>query len=273
MTANRSASTKKELCTFDEWCQQPSETFYIEHTNAGWFDISHSKYDPFPPPHLMGYMMQEEVLAALGSPVNFTQYSKLVSDRFEASFDYYPGDFKDAVGYLLDQGIKVHMMYGDRDYACNWVGGEAVSLAVPYSRAEDFSNAGYAPLITDEGIGGQTRQFGNYSFSRVYQAGHEVPSYQPLVAYEIFMRAMFNRDIATGLSTVTDDYATRGPKDTWHIKNEAPQSPEPKCYVLEPGSCEPEVWHKVVAGNVTVKDYFVVGEIGGDEGGIGDGEL
>src|SRR4051794_32204524 len=99
------------------------------------------------------------------------------------------------------------------------MGGENVSLAVPYSNAAAFARTGYAPLVTLDGISGMTRQLGNFSFTRVFQAGHEVPAYQPVAAYEIFMRATFNRDIATGLLGVTDDLATVGPGDTRFIKN------------------------------------------------------
>lgn len=80
----------------------------------------------------------------------------------------------EAVAYLLDSGVKVHLMYGDRDFACNWLGGEAASLAIEYSGTEGFRNAGYAPLLSSPGIvGGFVRQYGNYSFSRIFQAGHE----------------------------------------------------------------------------------------------------
>lgn len=192
------------------------------------------------------------------------------------------GGFGESIGYLLDNGVKVHMMCkscpllstdnktltqtdGDRDYACNWVGGERASLAIPYSRSEDFARAGYAPLVTPDGITGMTRQLGNYSFSRVYQAGHEVPSYQPVTAYEIFMRATFNRDVATGLIPVTDELVTVGPRDTWHIKNEPPAMPEPVCYVLKPETCRPEVWETVVDGTAVVRDYYVIGVEGGDD--------
>ncbi len=160
------------------------------------------------------------------------------------------------------------MMYGDRDYACNWIGGEKASLAVPYGRAADFAAAGYAPLLTPDGLGGWTRQLGNYSFTRVYQSGHEVPSYQPAAAYEIFMRATFNRDIATGLVPVTDDFSTHGPGDTWAFKNAPPAMPEPKCHILKPGTCLPGLWEKVKAGRVVVKDWFVIKELAdGDESG------
>ncbi|KAF6829341.1 carboxypeptidase s1 [Colletotrichum plurivorum] len=233
----------------------------------GWYDIGHPKHDPFPAPNMYGYLLEAEVLSSLGVPVNYSESSGAVGRAFGESYDIILGGFGESIGYLLDNGVKVHMMYGDRDYACNWVGGERASLAVPYNRSEDFARAGYAPLITPDGITGMTRQFGNYSFSRVYQAGHEVPSYQPVTAYEIFMRATFNRDVATGLIPVTDELATEGPRDIWHIKNKPPAQPDEICYVLKPETCRPEVWQKVVDGTAMVRDYYVVGVDGDDASG------
>lgn len=250
-------------------CQDmPAFRLYQEvEPGAGWYDIAHPKYDPFPPPHMNGYLTQESVLGALGVPVNFSSSSGAVGEGFSGTFDIIHGGFLDSMAYLLDSGVKIHMMYGDRDYPCNWIGGEAASLAVPYSRADDFAEAGYAPLITPDGISGLTRQFGNFSFTRVFQAGHEVPSYQPAAAHEIFKRATFGLDISTGLVKTKDDFATIGPKDVWHVKHVPPIPPKPKCYVLKPGACVPEMWKKVVAGSVVVKDWFVV-----EDGDSEDGE-
>ena len=76
------------------------------------------------------------------------------------------------IEHLLDSGVKISLMYGDRDYACNWIGGEEASLHVK-SSSNAFRNAGYAPIaISPFHSGGQVRQHGNPSFSRVYQAGH-----------------------------------------------------------------------------------------------------
>lgn len=276
-TINRLSSQKgdkkkpHDLCdNVQDWCNDPAVQIY-QQANHGWFDISHPKNDPFPPPHMHGYLTEASVLAALGSPVNFTAASGVVASNFESTRDIVHGGFLDAVAYLLDTGVKIHMMYGDRDYACNWVGGEMVSTKIPYSRLDDFKAAGYSPLLTSDGVGGMTRQFGNYSFTRVFQAGHEVPMYQPAAAYDIFMRATFNRDIPTGLLPVHDELSTVGPQDTWHIKNEPPVRPEPKCYVISPDTCTEEVWAKVVAGEVEVKDYFVVDKKAEDV--LGDGEL
>ncbi|KAH8647247.1 serine carboxypeptidase [Xylariales sp. PMI_506] len=262
--ARRSRGNWTEICgKLEEGCGTDASELYLKD-NRGWYDIAHRRTDPFPPPYMYGYLMQESVLGALGVPVNYSSSSGAVSSRFQTSFDIPHGGFLDSIAYLLDSGIKVHMMYGDRDYACNWVGGEKASLSVPYSRAGEFAEAGYAPLLTEDGFSGMTRQLGNYSFTRVFQSGHEVPAYQPAAAYAIFMRATFNRDIPTGVSPVTDDLTTVGMKDTWSIKNTPPETPEPKCYILRPGTCTSEAWEKVKTGKAVVKDWFVVDEVEDD---------
>ncbi|KAI8948144.1 carboxypeptidase S1 [Xylaria longipes] len=239
-------------CATNDWEQ-------YQRLDHGWYDIAHPKYDPFPAPHMYGYLRQESVLAALGVPVNYSEHSTGAANGFIGTFDFIHGGFLESIAGLLDHGVKVHLMYGDRDYASNWVGGEAASLAVPWSRAAEFAEAGYAPLLTaDDEFSGMTRQLGNFSFTRVFQAGHEVPSYAPAAAHAIFTRATFNQDIATGLVPLTDELVTVGPKDIWSVRNTPPERPQPKCYVLKPTTCVPEVWEKVVKGTAVVRDWFVV---------------
>lgn len=74
---------------------------------------------------------------------------------------------------LLQQGITVALSAGDADYDSNWIGGEAVAKLVA---APGFENAGYANLTTSDGrVHGQVKQAGGFSFTRIYEAGHEVP--------------------------------------------------------------------------------------------------
>jgi hypothetical protein len=232
-----------------------------------------------------GYLTSSDVLSALGVPVNYSMVSLAVGQVFDASYDLILGDFLGDIAALLDDGgVKVHMMYGDRDFVCNWMGGEAASLAVPWKRMAEFAAAGYAPLIVSSSDGGSTsassvdgieerraaikgmtRQVGNFSFTRVFQAGHEVPSYQPQAAYEIFMRATFNRDVPTGLLPVTDALRTVGLGDTRGVRQAPPELPTPRCYVMTPGTCTAEVWETVKNGTAVVKDFFVVGVEGGED--------
>lgn len=48
-------------------------------------------------------------------------------------------------------------------------GGEAVSLGVNYTHKEEFAAAGYTPFVVNDTEYGEVRQYGNFSFLRVYE--------------------------------------------------------------------------------------------------------
>lgn len=137
-----------------------------------------------------------------------------------------------------------------------------MSLAINYSDSANFGNAGYAEIQAGD-AGGLVRQYGNLSFSRVFEAGHEIPSYQPQTAYNIFMRALFNKDIATGeQNTYGPDgevYSSEGPSDTWEYRNDDPPDPTHFCYVLEPYTlCSEAQIESIVDGTACIQNYIVV---------------
>jgi hypothetical protein len=74
------------------------------------------------------------------------------------------------------------------------------------------------------------------------------------------MRALMNKDVATGFIPVTDNCSTFGPSSTWHIKNRIPSQPQPTCYILSVDTCTEEVYATVKNGTAVVKDYIVVGK-------------
>jgi hypothetical protein len=166
-------------------------------------------------------------------------------------------------------------------------GGELVSLAIPHAASEAFSSAGYSPIHTNATYtGGQVRQHGNLSFSRVYQAGHEVPAYQPETAYEIFMRVLFNKDVSTGLEGTGEgtNYSSQGPNDTLAFRNEQFEQPLQFCYTLDPGStCTEAQIEALLDGSATVCSWIVkdgnssvlfpdlVGDVGVEGCGAGRG--
>lgn len=136
-----------------------------------------------------------------------------------------------------------------------------MSLAIPYEFTDKFHAAGYADVVVNDSyIGGQVRQYGNLSFTRVYQAGHEVPAYQPETAFKIFTRALFNFDIATGnISTIENgDYSTEGPENVFNITNEPITLPGSQCYVLDEEQCTAEQWETVENGTALVRNWIVV---------------
>ncbi|KAI4662126.1 uncharacterized protein J4E88_010916 [Alternaria novae-zelandiae] len=253
--------TVNEVCEAAEtFCSETIRDPYFD-TDLNYYDISAPGAAAFPPPWYQGWLNQPHVQQGLGVPLNWTQSNSAVSRAFRGIGDYPRPGWKEDLAYLLEEGIKVTLVYGDRDYACNWYGGELLSLAIPYDNATSFADAGYAPVVVnDTYIGGQVRQYGNLSFTRVYEAGHEVPAYQPETAYKIFTRALFNRDISTGniSTTETPDYASEGPSDVYNITNEPIVDEGTQCYVLDPGQCTSEQWESVMNGTALVRNWIVV---------------
>ncbi|PSR90293.1 Alpha/Beta hydrolase protein [Coniella lustricola] len=164
---------------------------------------------------MAAFYNQRWVQEALGVPVNFTYSANSIVDNFF----YATGDpmipSKSTVEYILDAGIDVAFVYGDRDYQCNWIGIENVSLSLDYAESTAFRNAGYAALMTNASYqGGLVRQHNGLSFSRVFQAGHSVADYQPQTVLEIFERAIFGKDVATGLVDVAGSAELSGSNST-----------------------------------------------------------
>jgi hypothetical protein len=147
---------------------------------------------------------------------------------------------------------------------------------VAYSKTSQFQSSGYVDIqINGTYNGGLVRQYGNFSFSRVFQSGHEVPAYQPEAAYEIFRRAMFNLDIASGkISTAQNgSYGTVGVSSTFSIKNKAPESPQPTCYTYAlQSTCTNDQINSVLDGSALIHDYIVIdNNTAGLFPGIGNG--
>ncbi|OAL02709.1 alpha/beta-hydrolase [Phaeosphaeriaceae sp. SRC1lsM3a] len=273
------ASVNKVCEAAETFCSANIRDPYFD-TDLNYYDISVPGAASFPPPWYQGWLNQPHVQQGLGIPLNWTQSNSAVARAFRGIGDYPRPGWKEDLGYLLEEGIKVTLVYGDRDYACNWYGGELLSLAIPYANATSFAAAGYADLVVNNTyIGGQVRQYGNLSFTRVYEAGHEVPAYQPETAFKIFQRALFNMDIATGKVSTTENptYGSKGRKDVYDIKNEPVVDPGSQCYVLDRGQCTNDQWETVMNGTALIKDWIVVdantsslfpGLVGGNGTGI-----
>ena len=114
-----------------------------------WFDIAHPALDPFPPPHIYGFLNQQWVQGALGVPINFTAAALNVALNFRSTGDPACGGLLEDIEFVLDRGVKVALVYGDRDFACSWIGGERVSLAIPYASKANFEAAGYEPIQSE----------------------------------------------------------------------------------------------------------------------------
>ncbi|TWU77746.1 hypothetical protein ED733_008576 [Metarhizium rileyi] len=221
------------------------------------YDISAPFHDPNPALRFLDYVNQGDILQAIGSPVNYTMTSNAVLQAFLDTGDLSRSGNIKRLAELLNRGVRVGLMYGDRDYICNWYGGEAVSLAVANQAGPDYATrfhaAGYAPIVVNNSyVGGVVRQYGNLSFSRIYQAGHSLAWFQPETAFQVFARIMMGTSVSTGETISLSSFNTTGSPAASH-SDKLPAMPSPTCYIRNfAGTCDYDAKDIVSAGNGTV---------------------
>lgn len=247
-----------------------SEAFAQRH----FFDMSQIGVQSFPGWQHVGFFNRRWVQEALGVPVNYTDNANLTALYFSGTSDPYR-QTQASIEYLLERDVNVALVYGDRDTRCTWNGVENVSLTVEYPSAPQFRAAGYAELKTNNSyVGGVVRQYDGFSFSRIFEAGHQVSAFQPETVNAVFERVMFGRDVATGKEDVdgksgpeslagrigrNKHYATKGPASSWGYKNVLPDPPLPACniWAIAP-SCTEGQTLAILNGTAVTEDFRVI---------------
>ncbi|KAK3624360.1 hypothetical protein LTR56_021078 [Elasticomyces elasticus] len=208
------------------FCRGFVEQPYYYYGGRGVYDIRHPYDDPTPPTYFMDYLNTAPVQNALGVNINYTaDSSSLVGRGFSYTGDFVYGFFKEDLEMLLDSGVRVALYYGDADYICNWLGGQAVSLEVNYTHSAEFRESLYSPFVVDGTEYGEVRQYGNFSFLRMYESGHEVPYYQPKASLEFFKRVLGNLIVSDGSEAITPTYSSPGIANATHTESFVPLPP------------------------------------------------
>ena len=219
------------------------------------YDITQMMPSPFPPSTYLEYLNTAELQSAIGVAVNYTESNSAVGNAFLQTGDYHRGEQIRDLSYLLSLGVRVALIYGDRDYICNWLGGEAVSFAVAAQSPaySPFYSAGYASIVVNSSyVGGVVRQYGNLSFSRIYDAGHLVPAYQPETAFTVFSRVILGTDLSFGQPVDLGTYRTNGTANATYT-SKAPESAKPTCWIRNiNNTCTDEHKKRILKGEGAV---------------------
>ncbi|KXH69580.1 carboxypeptidase S1 [Colletotrichum salicis] len=202
----RDSIVRRSACSAAQFiCQSDVEgmfyTFNLE--GRGTYDIRFPSGKDVPPDNWRPWLNTAQAQNVLGVDLNYTS-NNLLYTAYTLSGDFAVGYLPD-VEKLLELDVQVSLVYGDADYICNWLGGEALSLTANWSGAESFRDAGYTSLMVDGKAYGETRQYGKLSFTRLWNAGHEIPYFQPAAAFQIFNRTSNRFDIATGEIKINPD--------------------------------------------------------------------
>jgi carboxypeptidase C (cathepsin A) len=207
----------------------------IRQSGRDAYDIRVKPPSSFPNLAYLEYLNSANVQRSLGVKVNYTESNQVVYEAFGQTGDVVRGAQLKKLAGLIERGVRIAFIYGDADILCNWVGGEAVSLELARITAYNttFPAAGYADVVANDFyVGGQVRQYGNLSFTRIYDAGHMVPAYQPETAFVVFSRIIQGNDIGMGHDVDLTSFGTQGPAHSDH-KNKVPPQPKAVCWTRD----------------------------------------
>lgn len=110
----------KQMCNeAADMCRDNVESPYYYYSGRGVYDIRHGYDDPTPPSYYPKYLNLGTVQEALGVTLNYSGNNGIYY-AFQNTGDFIYPNFRLDLEYLLDQGVRVSLAYGDADYICEW---------------------------------------------------------------------------------------------------------------------------------------------------------
>ncbi|CDK27331.1 unnamed protein product [Kuraishia capsulata CBS 1993] len=149
--------------------------------------------------YIESYLNEPAVMETLG-----VQVDKFVSCNDDVGLRFaFTGDLnkphEQYVAELLEKGYPVLLYAGDKDFICNWLGNFAWSAALEWSGKDEFASAPLTPWYTLDSLNyaGDVKNYQNFTFARVFDAGHMVPYDQPENSLDLINR-WISGDLALG---------------------------------------------------------------------------
>ncbi|KAG0697137.1 Alpha/Beta hydrolase protein [Suillus ampliporus] len=153
------------------------------------YDLRQNSPASFPPEYYSYYLSEKNVMKKIGAQVQYEECpiapSELVTETGDDARTWLP-----QLSALANSGMKILIWAGDTDILCNWLGGHAVVLAMDWYGNETLHNTPFTNMTIDGAPVAAVQNIDNFSFARVYEAGHEVAAFQPQAALEIFSQVV-----------------------------------------------------------------------------------
>ncbi len=94
-------------------------------------------------------------------------------------------------------------MHGSRslrlspDWICNTAGVQAVIAQLQFAQSAGFNSKSLVPYTVSGVQYGVFKTAGNLSFLNVFNAGHEVPAYQPVLSLQAFIQTLTQQPLSS----------------------------------------------------------------------------
>ncbi|KAG5481653.1 hypothetical protein CUR178_07006 [Leishmania enriettii] len=148
----------------------------------------------YPMDHTIAFYKNASVHASLGVSAE-ANWSTCNFDVAKLFYNDHQRNFNFTFPPMLEAGIRVLIYAGDMDYTCNWLGNEAWVKALQWSGTYGFNAAENVEFAVGDRWAGKVRSYANFSFVRVYDAGHMVPMDQPEVSLYLVHRFLHGESL------------------------------------------------------------------------------
>lgn len=154
-------------------------------------DLRQNSSALFPPEFYVDFLHQTSIMQKIGAEVTYSECPDPPFELFTRTGDD-ARSLLPALANLANSGLKILIWAGDADINCNWLGGHASVLAMDWFGKATLNSAPLVNMTMSGKTVAAIQNVDNFTFARVYEAGHEVPAFQPEASLEIF-RQIINK--------------------------------------------------------------------------------
>lgn len=170
-------------------------------------------YDMSPADNLLAEVDIQKILGVEGrkwTECNMIVHTALLGDWMV--------NLAEKVTDILYTGADVLVYSGDKDFICNWRGGEKWTNELGWNGQAEYAQAKYANWTVNGKSAGSLKTYKNLKFLRVFDAGHMVPMNQPEAAAQMLLE--FTRQTILDPSAVEEIDECNPLSETDCISNE-----------------------------------------------------
>ncbi|KAF9005082.1 alpha/beta-hydrolase [Cyathus striatus] len=148
-------------------------------------DLRQNTSASFPPTFYLKYIRTQEVMDAIGARNSFDQCSDDVRVAFGDAGEYGRSNLP-VLAPLANNRFPILIWVGDADIKCNWLGIHDAMVTMDWYGNQQLNNTEYRNISISNKPVAAVKSVDNFTFARVYGAGHALPAFQPQAAVEIF---------------------------------------------------------------------------------------
>ncbi|KAG2130145.1 Alpha/Beta hydrolase protein [Suillus bovinus] len=172
--AGNSAESNKICQVADKYCIRNVLLLAVGDFNQ--YDIR-QKSEVFPPEYYVNYLSKKDVMKKIGAEVEYGECPDKIYNEFAKTGDD-ARTWLPQLSALVNSKMKILI----------W--SQAAVLAMDWYGKKTLHNTPFTNMTLKGKAVAAVQNVDNFSFARVYNAGHKVPAFQPKTALEIFSQVI-----------------------------------------------------------------------------------